>query len=170
MTRVASFAAALLSCSLATASASGEWEHEVVYDIQEFHESYSLNLANNAEATMKFCFALTDEASAHGVEEVEESCHADDDDVVSVSASELATQIVSGTTYQLTLDPDSWFSVFNIAFPANGLYAFFSEHAPAEFTFDGGSEFAILKDGETHDVAPAWEMMSTTVATARVVP
>ncbi len=52
MTRVASFAAALLSCSLATASASGEWEHEVVYDIQEFHESYSLNLANNAEATM----------------------------------------------------------------------------------------------------------------------
>ena len=133
----------------------------MVYDVQEYDESYSLNLANNADATMKFCFALTDEASAHGVHEVENSCHADDnDDLVAISPFETATQIVSGTTYQLTMDPDSWFSVFNIEFPANGLYAFFSEHGPAEFTFDGGSEFAILKDGETHDVVPAWELTS----------
>jgi len=162
---LAALTAATLGCSLATASASGEWEHEVVYDVQEYDESYSLNLANNADATMKFCFALTDEASAHGVHEVENSCHADDnDDLVAISPFETATQIVSGTTYQLTMDPDSWFSVFNIEFPANGLYAFFSEHGPAEFTFDGGSEFAILKDGETHDVVPAWELAAAVAA------
>ena len=165
---LAALAAATLGCSLATASASGEWEHEVVYDVQEYDESYSLNLANNADATMKFCFALTDEASAHGVHEVENSCHADDnDDLVAISPFETATQIVSGTTYQLTMDPDSWFSGFNVEFPANGLACtpfFRSMDGPAEFTFDGGSEFAILKDGETHDVVPAWELAAAVAA------
>jgi hypothetical protein len=46
MTRLAGLTATLLLCSLATANASGEWEHEVVYDIKEFDEPYSLNLAN----------------------------------------------------------------------------------------------------------------------------
>jgi hypothetical protein len=56
-------------------------------------------------------------------------------------------------------------------FPANGLACtpfFRSMDGPAEFTFDGGSEFAILKDGETHDVVPAWEL--TSAVSARKTP
>ena len=51
-------------------------------------------------------------------------------DFVAISPFETASQIVSGTTYQLTMDPDSWFSGFNVEFPSErlGLYAFFSEH------------------------------------------
>jgi hypothetical protein len=69
------------------------------------------------------------------------------------------------------MDPDSWFSGFNVEFPANGLACtpfFRSMDGPAEFTFDGGSEFAILKDGETHDVVPAWEL--TSAVSARKTP
>ena len=40
--------------------------------------------------------------------------------------------IVPGTTYQVTMDPESWLSVFNVKFPANGAYAFFAEHMPSE--------------------------------------
>ena len=170
MTRLAGLAAALLLCSLATANASGEWEHEVVYDIKEFDEPYSLNLANAADDnTMKFCFHLTDEASAHGVEEVEGNCHDDEDAPTAISPSATATEIVSGTTYQLTMDPDTWFSVFNIKFPSNGLYAFLAQHGPSEFVFEGGSEIAILKDGDHHDLAPAWDG-TTVAASARKTP
>ena len=56
--------------------------------------------------------------------------------------------IVPGTTYQVTMDPESWLSVFNVKFPANGAYAFFAEHMPSEFYFPGGTEMELLKDGE----------------------
>ena len=172
MTRAAALAAALTLVSLATAHASGEWEHSAVYDIVHDDEPFSLNLGNPGETTtMKFCFAVTDELSAHGVHEVEDSCHADDDDVISIAPSDTAVQIVSGTTYELTLDPDSWFSVFNVQFPSPGAFAFFAEHDLGEFHIEGGTEMALLKDPETHDVEPAWGGPdSTTTSTTRATP
>ena len=150
-----------------TAYASGDdhaWEYEAAFDIQESADTYSLNMANNADATMKFCFHLTDTHDAHGVHEVEDNCHADEASPTNVTANAPAITIVSGTTYQVIMDPDSWLSVFNVKFPANGAYAFFAEHMPSEFHFTGGTEMELLKDGDSHDVTAAWA--STDVAPA----
>ena len=49
--------AALAFSSFALVSASGDdhaWEYEAVFDIQEASETYSLNMANAADETMKF--------------------------------------------------------------------------------------------------------------------
>ena len=74
-------AALALACTtVPTAYASGDdhaWEYEAAFHIQESADTYSLNMANNADATMKFCFAATDTHDAHGVHEVEDTCHAD---------------------------------------------------------------------------------------------
>ena len=93
--RLALSAALLLLC-IGTARASdddhdhdeGAWEYEAVYDIHEIPETYSLNMARATDdLTMKFCFALTDEASSHGVHEVEGSCHLDEEEPVAVAAN-----------------------------------------------------------------------------------
>ena len=161
-------AALALACTtVPTAYASGDdhaWEYEAAFDIQESADTYSLNMANNADATMKFCFHLTDTHDAHGVHEVEDNCHADEASPTNVTANAPAITIVSGTTYQVIMDPDSWLSVFNVKFPANGAYAFFAEHMPSEFHFTGGTEMELLKDGDSHDVTAAWA--STDVAPA----
>jgi UTP--glucose-1-phosphate uridylyltransferase len=161
-------AALALACTtVPTAYASGDdhaWEYEAAFHIQESADTYSLNMANNADATMKFCFAATDTHDAHGVHEVEDTCHADASSPTPVTANAPAITIVTGTTYQVTMDPDSWLSVFNVKFPENGAYAFFAEHMPSEFYFDGGTEMELLKDGDSHDVAAAWA--STDVAPA----
>lgn len=165
--RALALPAALAFSSFALVSASGDdhaWEYEAVFDIQEASETYSLNMANAADETMKFCFAATDDTSAHGVHEVEDSCHADEESPTVITANAAATSIVSGVTYQVAMSQESWLSVFNIAFPENGAYAFFAEHVPSEFHFEGGTEMALLKDGESHDVEPDWAS-DATVAT-----
>ena len=163
--RLALSAALLLLC-IGTARASdddhdhdeGAWEYEAVYDIHEIPETYSLNMARATDdLTMKFCFALTDEASSHGVHEVEGSCHLDEEEPVAVAANDPALTVVSGTTYIVTFDEDSWLSVFNLQFAEHGYYALFTEHFPSEFHFEGGTEMAFLKDADSHDVQPAWE-------------
>ena len=129
-----------------------------MYDIHEIpEETYSLNLARATDATIKFCFAITDEASAHGVHEVEDSCHVDEETPVPIAANDPAVTVVSGTTYVASFDPDSWLSVFNLQFAEHGHYALFLEHDPSEFHVEGGTEMAFLKDAESHDVEPAWE-------------
>ena len=125
-----------------------------MFDIQEASETYSLNMANAADETMKFCFAATDDTSAHGVHEVEDSCHADEESPTVITANAAATSIVSGVTYQVAMSQESWLSVFNIAFPENGAYAFFAEHVPSEFHFEGGTEMALLKDGDRTTPSP----------------
>ena len=168
--RLALSATLLLLC-LGTARASEDhhdhepaWEHESVYDIHEMpDETYSLNLARATDATtIKFCFAITDEASAHGVHEVEDSCHLDEENPVAVAANDPAVTVVSGTTYIATFDPDSWLSVFNVQFDEHGHYALFLEHHPSEFQVEGGTEMAFLKDAEAHDVEPAWVAAAAT--------
>lgn len=165
--RALALPAALAFSSFALVSASGDdhaWEYEAVFDIEEASETYSLNMANAADGTMKFCFAATDDTSAHGVHEVEDSCHADEESPTLITANAAATSIVSGVTYQVAMSQESWLSVFNIAFPENGAYAFFAEHMPSEFHFEGGTEMALLKDGDSHDVEPDWAS-DATVAT-----
>ena len=167
--RLALGATLLLLC-LGTARASEDdhdhhhdedaWEHASVFDIHEMPaETYSLNLARATDdlTTIKFCFALTDEASAHGVHEVEDSCHVDEETPVPIAANDPAVTVVSGTTYVASFDPDSWLSVFNLQFAEHGHYALFLEHDPSEFHVEGGTEMAFLKDAESHDVEPAWE-------------
>ena len=39
-------------CVLSYVSASGVWEYEAVYKITEHADTYSINLANNADSTM----------------------------------------------------------------------------------------------------------------------
>ena len=117
----------------------------------------------SSDAIIKFCFAITDEASAHGVHEVEESCHVDEENPVAVATNEPPVTIVSGTTYIATFDEDSWLSVFNMQFDQDGLYALFLEHHPSEFEVEGGTEMgAFLKDAEAHDVEPAWVAAAAT--------
>jgi UTP--glucose-1-phosphate uridylyltransferase len=168
--RLALSATLLLFC-LGTARASEDdhdhesaWEHESVYDIHEApEETYSLNLAKASDATIKFCFAITDEASAHGVHEVEDSCHVDEENPVAVAANDPPVTVVSGTTYIATFDQDSWLSVFNLQFDEHGHYALFLEHHPSEFEVEGGTEMgAFLKDAEAHDVEPAWVAAAAT--------
>jgi UTP--glucose-1-phosphate uridylyltransferase len=155
-------ALAFSSFTLVSASeADHAWEYEAVFDIQEASETYSLNMANAADETMKFCFAATDDTSAHGVQEMEGSCHADEESPTVITANAPATSIVSGVTYQVAMSQESWLSVFNIAFPEDGAYAFFAEHMPSEFHFEGGTEMALLKDGESHDVEPDWASDAT---------
>ena len=166
--RLALGATLLLLC-LGTARASEDdhdhhhhedaWEHASVFDIREMPDAtYSLNLARATDDTsIKFCFALTDEASAHGVHEVEDSCHVDEETPVPIAANDPAVTVVSGTTYVASFDPDSWLSVFNLQFAERGHYALFLEHDPSEFHVEGGTEMAFLKDAEFHDVEPAWE-------------
>ena len=166
--RLALGATLLLLC-LGTARASEDdhdhhhdehaWEHASVFDIREMPDAtYSLNLARATDDTsIKFCFALTDEASAHGVHEVEDSCHVDEETPVPIAANDPAVTVVSGTTYVASFDPDSWLSVFNLQFAERGHYALFLEHDPSEFHIEGGTEMAFLKDAESHDVEPAWE-------------
>ena len=103
-------ALALVCTTVPTAYASGDdhaWEYEAAFDIQESGDTYSLNMANNADATMKFCFHATDTHDAHGVHKVEDNCHADEASPTAVTANAPAITIVSGTTYQVTMDPRS---------------------------------------------------------------
>ena len=153
-----------LACTTVPAYASGDdhaWEYEAAFDIQESTDTYSLNMANNADATMKFASTppTTRPASTRLKISVTRTRPPDH-----VTANAPAITIVSGTTYQVTMDPDSWLSVFNVKFPANGAYAFFAEHMPSEFHFAGGTEMELLKDGDSHDVTAAWA--STDVAPA----
>ena len=169
-TGLSALSLALIVASFCSASAGEghgheKWAFEAVYDIKEAAEAYSLNFANAAaDSTMKFCFHLTDEASKHGVEEVESKCHADEVDA-NITAFGAAVNIASGTTYKMVMDKNSWLSVFNIKFPKNGFYALFTEHMPSEFKFKGGTDMEILKDGDKHDVKTAWA--STDVAAAK---
>jgi zinc transporter ZupT len=161
--------ATLLLLSLGYARASEGWEHEAIYKLEETPETYSLNLAKATnDTTMKFCFAFTDEASKHGIHEVEYRCNISADPKF-IEPNNPVVTVVNGTTYEVKLDSNSWLSVFNLQFTKHGYYAFFAEHHPSEFHFEGGTEMALLKDKESHDVEPAWTV-STTVTTTRVTP
>ena len=56
MTRFSSFSLSVLlfatACSLPDVHASGGWEYEAIYDITDSTNAYTVNLANNADATM----------------------------------------------------------------------------------------------------------------------
>jgi len=95
---------------------------------------------------------VTDEASEHGVHDVENNC--DETQSPTILSSGSSANIANGVTYQLDMDCTTWLCIFDITFPSNGYYAFFSEHDPSEFYNSGGTELAMLKDIESHDVSP----------------
>lgn len=147
----------LLACALPLlAAASGGWEYEAVYNIDESADTYSLNMANAADPTMTLCFYKTTTADQAGIEAVESYCHADEASPTDVNAYQAPVTIASGTTYKVNMDTNTWLSVFNFKFPENAKFAMFLQHLPSEFYFTGGTEMEILKDGDSHDVVAAF--------------
>jgi UTP--glucose-1-phosphate uridylyltransferase len=152
--------ALLIACAalVAARGANAEWEWEAVYDVTEADEAYSLNLAAAAaDTTMKFCVYKTTSLDSPGIEAVEDNCNAD----AAINGNTITDNVAvatldEGTTYQITMNANSWLSVFNVKFPSNGYYAMYTEHLPSEFYFTGGTELELLKDAESHDVAAAW--------------
>lgn len=160
---VFSFLACLVTLSTA------EFEYEAVYEITEAAETHSLNLQYVAggESQMKFIFVKTDEGTAHGIEEAESIAEtAELTTATTINPNAAAVNLVIGdvdtsgstsTHYNAVLDSDNpWLSVFNIKFPSNGYYALYCEHAVSEFEITGGTEIALLKDGEGHDLTPLY--------------
>lgn len=144
----------LLFLSFSTIRA--EWEYKAVYNIEDANGTYSINLANDADSSMLVCFEKTDEASSHGIHDIEQSCVTNASSITNITAFATFNYIVYNTTYRLQMNENTWLSIFNIKFPEDGYHAFFSEHLPSEFHFEGGTEMEMLKDGDSHDVKPAY--------------
>ena len=126
-----------------------------MYHITESSDDYSINLAVIPDETsMLICFHKTDDASEHGVHEVEGNCDIDALSPSVINSGSTSTNLADGITYKLEVNCDEWLCIFNIKFPSDGYYAFFAEHYPSEFYISGGTELEMLKDSEGHDVSP----------------
>ena len=147
---------ALFSVRFAKAS----YEYKAIYHIEHNEETYSLNLPFPAEdelQSMRLVFVSTDDPDEHGITESTEAAEAvEDEEGVSINPAESALSLSSGTLYKLELVEDTWLSIFNVRFPAEGYYALFAQHSPSEYYEEGSNALEFLYDEEGHAIPPEY--------------
>ena len=159
----------LLLLTFSSIAVASVGEFEALLDVESTTEVYNLNFAkvNDAYADsamkvyiLKCSDSLEGSECVEAVESAATAAWSGSTTVVTASGTTLAASVL----YSLTFNDDHWMSVFPMQFSTTGHYAFFLEHDPDEFHFEGMDSYLTDEHGDT--VSWEWSSSDTTTTTS----